>query len=121
MNYSLCCSIDAEFGNTGLERSGSLAKDLEWFKEQGHVIPEPSEPGNRYAEYLKELSDKNPQALICHFYNIYFAHSAGGRMIGRKVCIKYCIKLHKFSFLWHHLKQDCPMNQRSVSFFIVII
>lgn len=22
---------------------------------------------------------------MCHFYNVYFAHSAGGRMIGKKV------------------------------------
>uniref|UniRef100_A0A5B7AAG8 heme oxygenase (biliverdin-producing) n=1 Tax=Davidia involucrata TaxID=16924 RepID=A0A5B7AAG8_DAVIN len=46
----------AEFRNTELERTGSLANDLEWFKEQGHVI--------------------------------YFAHSAGGRMIGKKVAGK---------------------------------
>ncbi|XP_050367209.1 heme oxygenase 1, chloroplastic [Argentina anserina] len=75
----------AEFRDTGLERSEKLAKDLEWFKEQGHTIPEPSAPGVTYAEYLKELSEKDPQAFLCHFYNIYFAHSAGGRMIGKKV------------------------------------
>lgn len=77
---------DAEFRNTGLERSQSLAKDLEWFKEQGYSIPEPSEPGVTYANCLEELAQKDPQAFICHFYNVYFAHSAGGRMIGRKVC-----------------------------------
>ncbi|KAL6223895.1 hypothetical protein ACLB2K_002752 [Fragaria x ananassa] len=66
----------AEFRDTGLERSEKLAKDLEWFKEQGHAIPEPSTPGITYAEYLKELSEKDPQAFLCHFYNIYFAHSA---------------------------------------------
>ncbi|CAI0542923.1 unnamed protein product [Linum tenue] len=81
-------SIYAEFKNTGLERSASLAKDLEWFKEQGYTIPEPSSPGVTYSEYLKELADNDPQAFICHFYNIYFAHSAGGRMIGRKVAEK---------------------------------
>ncbi|XVE98322.1 hypothetical protein REPUB_Repub03eG0096000 [Reevesia pubescens] len=78
----------AEFRNTGLERSEKLAKDLQWFKEQGYAIPEPSSPGVSYAEYLKELSEKDPQAFICHFYNIYFAHSAGGRMIGKKVAEK---------------------------------
>ncbi|XP_010541919.1 PREDICTED: heme oxygenase 1, chloroplastic-like [Tarenaya hassleriana] len=78
----------AEFKNTGLERSEKLAKDLEWFKEQGYEIPEPSAPGKTYAEYLKELAEKDPQAFICHFYNTYFAHSAGGRMIGRKVAEK---------------------------------
>ncbi|KAL4297350.1 hypothetical protein GQ457_12G023770 [Hibiscus cannabinus] len=78
----------AEFRNTGLERSEKLAIDLQWFKEQGYTIPEPSSPGVTYAEYLKELSEKDPQAFICHFYNIYFAHSAGGRMIGKKVAEK---------------------------------
>ncbi|XP_041003247.1 heme oxygenase 1, chloroplastic [Juglans microcarpa x Juglans regia] len=77
--------VYAEFRNTGLERSEKLAKDLEWFKEQGHAIPEPSTPGVTYAQYLKELSEKDPQAFLCHFYNVYFAHSAGGRMIGKKV------------------------------------
>ncbi|KAG5020153.1 hypothetical protein JHK87_016008 [Glycine soja] len=79
---------DAEFRNTGLERSASLVEDLDWFKEQGYTIPEPSSPGLTYAQYLKELSVKDPQAFICHFYNIYFAHSAGGRMIGKKVAEK---------------------------------
>ncbi|KAF4347788.1 hypothetical protein G4B88_003291 [Cannabis sativa] len=78
----------AEFRNTGLERSESLAKDLEWFKEQGYTIPEPSGPGIAYSEYLKELSETDPQAFVCHFYNTYFAHTAGGRMIGRKVAEK---------------------------------
>lgn len=77
-----------EFRNTGLERSECLGKDLEWFKQQGHVIPEPSSPGVSYVEYLEKLSEKDPQAFICHFYNTYFAHSAGGRMIGRKVSQK---------------------------------
>ncbi|CAN6882022.1 hypothetical protein Bca4012_071961 [Brassica carinata] len=74
-----------EFKNTGLERSEKLAIDLEWFKEQGYEIPEPTAPGKTYSQYLKDLAEKDPQAFICHFYNIYFAHGAGGRMIGRKV------------------------------------
>ncbi|XP_054781298.1 heme oxygenase 1, chloroplastic-like [Prosopis cineraria] len=86
--YDAAYSYYAEFRSTGLERSASLAKDLEWFREQGHPIPEPSSPGLTYAQYLKELSVKDPQAFICHFYNIYFAHSAGGRMVGKKVAEK---------------------------------
>ncbi|KAG2303841.1 hypothetical protein Bca4012_062807 [Brassica carinata] len=78
----------AEFKNTGLERSEKLATDLEWFKEQGYEIPEPTALGKTYCQYLKDLAEKDPQAFICHFYNIYFAHSAGGRMIGRKVAEK---------------------------------
>ncbi|KAH7546391.1 hypothetical protein FEM48_Zijuj01G0195600 [Ziziphus jujuba var. spinosa] len=90
----------AEFRNTGLERSEKLAKDLEWFKEQGHVIPEPSGPGITYAEYLKEISEKDPQAFICHFYNIYFAHTAGGRMIGKKVAEKILNKKELEFYKW---------------------
>ena len=79
------CVSDAEFRNTGLERSEALKKDLEWFRQQGHTVPEPSPPGTTYASLLEELSEKDPQAFICHFYNVYFAHTAGGRMIGKKV------------------------------------
>ncbi|XP_021741724.1 heme oxygenase 1, chloroplastic-like [Chenopodium quinoa] len=93
-------SYYAEFKNTGLERSQSLAKDLEWFKEQGHSIPEPSEPGVTYANYLEELAKKDPQAFICHFYNVYFAHSAGGRMIGRKVSEKILNKKDLEFYKW---------------------
>ncbi|KAM0005165.1 putative Heme oxygenase (biliverdin-producing) [Helianthus debilis subsp. tardiflorus] len=78
----------AEFRNTGLERAGNLEKDLNWFKEQGHVIPEPLSPGLDYSVYVEELSKNDPQAFICHFYNTYFAHTAGGRMIGKKVAAK---------------------------------
>ncbi|XP_060210051.1 heme oxygenase 1, chloroplastic isoform X1 [Lycium barbarum] len=91
----------AEFRNTGLERSEGLAKDLEWFKEQGYAIPEPSTPGLSYARYLEELSEKDPQAFICHFYNTYFAHSAGGRMIGRKVAEKILDKKELEFYKWH--------------------
>lgn len=94
---------DAEFRNTGLERAECLAKDLEWFKEQGYSIPEPSSPGLNYASYIEELSKKDPQAFICHFYNTYFAHSAGGRMIGKKVS--------KFSSLLKSLPCVCLLNE----------
>ncbi|KAJ0238993.1 Heme oxygenase 1 [Hirschfeldia incana] len=75
----------AEFKNTGLERAEKLATDLKWFEEQGYEIPEPTASGKTYSQLLKELAEKDPPSFICHFYNIYFAHSAGGRMIGRKV------------------------------------
>ncbi|KAJ9163107.1 hypothetical protein P3X46_022812 [Hevea brasiliensis] len=90
----------AEFKNTGLERSEKLAKDLEWFKKQGYAIPEPSSPGTNYAQCLKELSEKDPQAFICHFYNIYFAHTAGGRMIGKKVSEKILNKKELEFYKW---------------------
>ncbi|XP_022897289.1 heme oxygenase 1, chloroplastic-like isoform X2 [Olea europaea var. sylvestris] len=102
----------AEFRNTGLERSESLAKDLEWFKTQGYAIPEPSSPGVSYAQYLEELSEKDPQALICHFYNIYFAHTAGGRMIGKKVAEKLLNKEELEFYKWDGNLSELLQNVR---------
>ena len=78
----------AAFRDTGLERSEALEKDVQWFEEKyGLVPPAPSDdgPGARYAAELRRLAREDPQAFICHFYNVYFAHTAGGRMIGVKM------------------------------------
>ncbi|EEH51486.1 heme oxygenase [Micromonas pusilla CCMP1545] len=74
------------FLDTGLERTSPLAKDIEWFeKTYGLTAPVADGPGVEYGNFLKELAKTSPPEFICHFYNVYFAHSAGGRMIGRKV------------------------------------
>ncbi|KAM7521035.1 hypothetical protein LguiB_019997 [Lonicera macranthoides] len=75
----------AYFRNTGLERSKCFSKDLEWFRQQDIAIPEPSNPGVTYANYLEELAAKSPPLFLCHFYNIYFSHIAGGQVIGKQV------------------------------------
>ena len=72
--------------NAGLERAAPLAKDIAWFTEtHGLEAPPADGPGAEYAVFLKELAATSPPEFICHFYNVYFAHSAGGKMIGRKV------------------------------------
>ncbi|CAM8916103.1 unnamed protein product [Rhodiola kirilowii] len=76
------------FRNTGFERSESLFKDLEWFSQQGIVIPEPSNPGVNYVKYLEELAERSAPLFLSHFYNIYFSHIAGGQVIARKVSEK---------------------------------
>ncbi|VAI90026.1 unnamed protein product [Triticum turgidum subsp. durum] len=103
----------AEFRNTGLERSEPLKKDLEWFTEQGHTIPEPSAAGTAYASYLEELSEKDPQAFICHFYNVYFAHTAGGRMIGKKVAEKILNKKELEFYKWEGTLSQLLQNVRT--------
>ena len=35
--------------------------------------------------YLQQLAAKDAPGFLCHWYNVYFAHTAGGRMIGTKV------------------------------------
>ena len=83
-----CVRPDASFCATGLERSSSLAADIEWFKETYKLAApsvHPDGPGATYAKLIADLAKTDPQAFICHYYNFYFAHTAGGRMIGNKV------------------------------------
>jgi heme oxygenase (biliverdin-producing, ferredoxin) len=74
------------FIDCGLERSNALEKDIQWFQETLRMeVPVAKGAGKEYAEFLTELAKQSPPRFICHFYNVYFAHSAGGKMIGRKV------------------------------------
>ncbi|DBA77758.1 hypothetical protein WJX79_002924 [Trebouxia sp. C0005] len=78
----------ARFQNTGLERAGPVSTDIDNLAaEYSLQKPEPAAdgPGNNYANFLREVSQSEPQVFMCHFYNTYFAHTAGGRMIGSKV------------------------------------
>jgi heme oxygenase len=74
----------AVFRNTGMERTIPLEKDIE-FMVQEYVLkrPEPGRAGLEYAEKLRAI--KSTPEFVCHFYNHYFAHTAGGRMIGKKM------------------------------------
>lgn len=73
----------ADFCDTGLERTIPLEKDIEYVTTEYNVPrPEVGTPGREYAELLPTL--KLP-AFVCHYYNHYFAHTAGGRMIGKKM------------------------------------
>lgn len=103
VNQSNC--KDAYFRKTGLERSDGLSKDIEWFREQGMVIPEPSNPGVSYSKYLEELAEKSAPLFLCHFYNIYFSHFAGGQVITRQVCVTYALLLLCKMFLgsWENI------------------
>nr|DAD41213.1 TPA_asm: hypothetical protein HUJ06_015536 [Nelumbo nucifera] len=78
----------AHFRKTGLERTEGLLKDLEWFSHQDIAIPQPGTPGVSYAKYLEELAEKSAPLFLCHFYNIYFAHIAGGQVITKQVSEK---------------------------------
>jgi heme oxygenase (biliverdin-producing, ferredoxin) len=78
----LACFVD-----TGLERSGALKRDLVWITEEfrpGTPLPEVGEPGASYVSFLEGIKDDVPR-FMCHYYNHYFAHTAGGMMIGRKM------------------------------------
>lgn len=79
----------APLRNSGLERVAALDADIAWFREQGVPEPEPAQPGTRYEQLLREMAAAGRwTAFVCHFYNFYFAHTAGGRMIGKMMAAK---------------------------------
>lgn len=77
----------AIFRNTGLERVDPLETDIEFMvKEYGVERPGVGMPGLSYAEEIRQLGkDGAIPEFICHYYNFYFAHTAGGRMIGKQM------------------------------------
>lgn len=77
----------AALRKTGLERAGALEKDIAWMTSEYPElsVPATSEQGLKYAAFLEETAQKSIPAFLCHFYNHYFAHTAGGLMIGKMV------------------------------------
>jgi heme oxygenase (biliverdin-producing, ferredoxin) len=71
------------FANTGLERVDAIKADMAYLNGLGVPTAQPTAAATRYVEYMKNLEKERPESVLCHWYNYYFAHSAGGRMIGR--------------------------------------
>jgi len=75
--------------NSGLERSEALDVDIAWFAEQGVQAQPVGARGKAYVELLRSMANEGQwEAFICHFYNFYFAHTAGGQMIGKMMAEK---------------------------------
>eukprot|EP00977_Amphora_coffeiformis_P023113 scaffold12214_cov159-Amphora_coffeaeformis.AAC.4 len=74
----------AAFRNTGLERVAPLETDIEYMTQEFNLKrPSVGKFGQAYAEHLRGI-ESIPE-FVCHFYNWYFAHTAGGRMIGKQI------------------------------------
>ena len=76
---------------TGIERTIPLTKDIEWMCTK-YNLPrlDIGQAGVTYVEELKTMmndnnNNKNIPKFMCHYYNYYFAHLAGGRMIGKQM------------------------------------
>lgn len=89
--------IFSQFRSTQLERVDSLKTDIKYLNGLGVPNLEPTEAATRYIEYMKNMVATKPEAVLCHWYNYYFAHSAGGRMIGRMMQDKL-FDGHHFAF-----------------------
>jgi heme oxygenase len=72
---------------TGLERSEALKEDIAWMLryDSSLRIPAVSAAGMGYASFLHRIAAESIPKFICHYYNHYFAHTAGGRMIGARM------------------------------------
>jgi hypothetical protein len=77
----------AVFRSTGLERVEPLETDIEFMvKEYNVERPKVGKPGLDYAEEIRRLGKEGAiPEFMCHYYNYYFAHTAGGRMIGKQM------------------------------------
>ena len=77
------------FVNTGLERNDRLEEDIVFMtKEYDLDRPEIGDKGKMYAEMMESIAAKGKENIpefMCHYYNYYFAHTAGGRMIGKQM------------------------------------
>lgn len=70
----------APFRSTGLERASALREDLKWMSsfDPNLSIPACGASGNAYAQFLEATAEKSLPMFMCHYYNHYFAHTAGG-------------------------------------------
>lgn len=77
------------FIDTGLERADRLEKDIQFISQEYNVErPEVGSKGETYAKVIREIAAKGKDAIpefMCNYYNYYFAHTAGGRMIGKRM------------------------------------
>lgn len=76
----------SRFQNTGLERVKPLEQDIAWFESEfGLKAPMHTKDATDYADFLLDLAKNKQEVWVCHFYNYYFAHTAGGRMIFKRI------------------------------------
>lgn len=104
----------APFVNTGLERTKGLETDIEFISWEYDVErPEVGKFGIAYAEKIREISKKGKEGIpefMCHYYNYYFAHTAGGRMIGKQMAAllldKKTLEFYKWEGNLNQIKGD---------------
>ena len=80
-------AVLAPFRHTGLERANALREDIAWMLTYDASLSplNLSEGAIQYANFLKDIVQQSVPKFMCHYYNHYFAHTAGGRMIGAKM------------------------------------
>jgi len=77
----------AIFRNNGMERVAPLETDIEFMTSEYKLErPQVGKPGLDYAQEIRRMGKEGliPE-FMCHYYNHVFAHTAGGRMIGKQM------------------------------------
>jgi len=99
-----------QFRNTGLERTKSLDQDIDYMVEEFKLeMPDVGEYGRSYASEIREIvENRSIPEFMCHYYNFYFAHTAGGRKIG-KMMSQLLLEKKVLQFY----KWDKPLNKMS--------
>lgn len=71
---------------TGLERSAPLRTDLAGLRTRGGDWPaELPAPSDGAVEYAELIGRADIPAFVAHYYSFVFAHTAGGRFIGKRM------------------------------------
>lgn len=103
--------VMAPFRDTGLERVGALDADIQYVtqkcQEEGIAMPTTvsGQYGEEYAVEIYRLAKEGDvPRFMCHYYNWYFAHTAGGRMIGKKMCDALLGGMTLEFYKWEDLK-----------------
>jgi heme oxygenase len=93
------------FRNTGLERVVPLEHDILYMIQTFDVPERPSvgPAGRKYAQLLQNVAKASIPAFMCHYYNHYFAHTAGGRMIGKQMS---ALLLNKKTLEFYKVRQS---------------
>jgi len=79
----------AAFRDAGIERTSELGGDIAYLCDKFDLDrPDVGAAGTAYASELRAMVDDGRDGVpefVCHYYNYYFAHLAGGRMIGKQM------------------------------------
>jgi len=106
----------AVFRDTGLERTKPLEQDIQFMcQEYGLTRPNVGAFGQEYANEMRRIAKEGtiPQ-FMCHYYNFYFAHTAGGRMIGKQMAAllldKKTLEFYKWDGDLNQIKDAVKQN-----------
>jgi len=105
----------SQLRNSGLERKEALEDDIQFMvKEYNLVRPEIGQWGTEYAQLLLAESQNNVPKFVCHYYNHYFAHTAGGRMIGKKMSAMLLNKKTLEFYKWDGDINEIKVNVKEI-------